>query len=138
MSISVVVVTYNRHEEVKMTIRSLMAQTIRPLEIIVIDDNSNPPLTLESVDPVVKIVRTDEELGISEARNYGVKIAKGDYMAFIDDDALASKHWIAAIQQGIKEGAEVLGGPLIPRYRSKPATSGTEQQFNLSYRWQLV
>jgi GT2 family glycosyltransferase len=127
MSISVVVVTYNRQEEVKMTIRSLMSQTNRPLEIIVIDDNSNPSLTLESVDPVVKIIRTDEELGISRARNYGVKIAKGDYIAFIDDDALASKHWIAAIQQGIQEGAEVLGGPLIPRYRSKPPSWWSEK-----------
>lgn len=131
MSISVVVVTYNRQEEVKMTIRSLMSQTNRPLEIIVIDDNSNPPLTLESVDPVVKIIRTDEELGISKARNYGVKIAKGDYLAFIDDDALASKHWIDAIQQGIQEGAEVLGGPLIPRYRSKPPSWWSEK--NLGY-----
>jgi GT2 family glycosyltransferase len=127
MSISVVVVTYNRQEEVKMTIRSLMSQTNSPLEIVVIDDNSNPPLNLESIDPFIKVVRTDEELGISKARNYGARISKGDYVAFIDDDALAGKQWIAAIQRGIREGAEVLGGPLIPRYRSKPPSWWSEK-----------
>jgi glycosyltransferase involved in cell wall biosynthesis len=53
----------------------------------VIDDASNPPLQLKSLSPIVRIVRFDNEVGASKARNYGIKIAKGDYIAFIDDDA---------------------------------------------------
>lgn len=127
MKLSVVIVTYNRPIEVELATRSLLNQSIRPFEVIVIDDASNPPLQLNLFDPIVRIVRFDDEIGASKARNYGISSAKGDYVAFIDDDAIASKHWVAAVKQGICCGAEVLGGPLTPIYRAKPPVWWSEK-----------
>jgi GT2 family glycosyltransferase len=120
MRISAVVVTYNRPEEVKKAVDSLVNQSVKPFEIIVIDDASNPPLSMKVDGSRIKQIRFDEEVGISNARNYGISIAKGEYIAFIDDDCIASKHWIEEIQKGIRAGAEVLGGPLRPRFRAEP------------------
>jgi GT2 family glycosyltransferase len=120
MRISVVVVTYNRQEEAKNTVDSLVNQSVKPLEIIIIDNSSTPPLSMEVDGSEVRQIRLDEEVSKSSALNYAIGIAKGEYIAFLDDDCIASKHWIEAIQKGIRSGAEVLGGPLRPRFRAKP------------------
>lgn len=87
-TISVVVTTYNRPQEVKDAVDSLLNQSIKPLEIIIIDDGSSSPLRMEVDDQKLRLVRFDEEIGLSNTRNYGVKIAKGEYVAFMDDDCI--------------------------------------------------
>lgn len=69
--ISVVIVTYNRPKDVMETINSLLNQSYEPLEIIVIDDGSDPPLNLKSTIKNLVLIRFDEEIGVSRARNYG-------------------------------------------------------------------
>lgn len=120
MRISVVVVTYNRPEEVKKAVDSLVNQSVKPFEIIIIDNGSTLPLSMKVDNPIIKQIRFDEEIGVSNARNYGIGIARGEYVAFIDDDCIAGKNWIEEIQKGIRTGAEVLGGPLRPRFGAKP------------------
>jgi glycosyltransferase involved in cell wall biosynthesis len=120
MRISAVIVTYNRPEEVKKAVDSLANQSVKPFEIIIIDNGSNPSLSMKVDSSKLKLIRFDEEIGLSRARNYGIKVAKGEYIAFMDDDCIASKHWIEEIQKGIKAGGEILGGPLRPRFRAKP------------------
>lgn len=120
MRISAVVVTYNRPEEVRKAVDSLANQAVKPFEIIIIDNGSSPPLSMKVDGSKMKLIRFDEEIGLSRARNYGIKVAKGEYIAFMDDDCIASKHWIEEIQKGIKAGGDILGGPLRPRFRAKP------------------
>jgi glucosyl-dolichyl phosphate glucuronosyltransferase len=118
--ISVVIVTYNRPLEVKDAIQSLLSQTMQPFEIIVIDDASKSPLNMKMDSSKMKLIRFDKEVGLSGARNFGIRISKGDYVAFIDDDAVATRNWIEEVQNGIKKGGEILGGPLRPIFRAKP------------------
>jgi len=120
MRISAVVVTYNRPEEVKKAVDSLVNQSVEPFEIIIIDNGSSPPLSMKVDGSKMKLIRFDEEVGLSRARNYAINVAKGEYIAFIDDDCIASKHWIEEIQKGMRAGVDVLGGPLKPRFRAKP------------------
>ena len=131
MAISVVVVTYNRPKEVKKAVESLLNQSVKPFEIVIIDNGSTLPLSMKVDSPFVKQVRFDKEIGISNARNYGICIAKGEYVAFIDDDCIASRNWLEEIQKGIRKGAEVLGGPLRPRFGAKPPKWWKEK--NLGY-----
>jgi GT2 family glycosyltransferase len=128
-SISVIVVTYNRPKDAKDTIDSLTGQSAPPLEIIVIDDASNPPFTLESPSDNVKLHRFEQEVGVSAARNHGIHIANGEYVAFIDDDAVADLHWLSEFQAGIALGADVLGGPIEPLYLASPPAWWNEKDF---------
>jgi glycosyltransferase involved in cell wall biosynthesis len=77
----------------------------------------------------MKLIRFSKEVGISNSRNYGVNIAKGEYLAFIDDDAIADKNWLEEIQEGIKTGADILGGPLKPIFEVPPPKWWNEKDF---------
>jgi glucosyl-dolichyl phosphate glucuronosyltransferase len=118
--ISVVVVTYNRPADALNAVDSLLKQTVAPFEIIVIDDASSVPFTMNSHDPRVKIYRFEKEHGLSSSRNFGIHSSKGDYVAFIDDDCITNPHWLEEIHKGIKKGAEILGGPLRPMFKANP------------------
>jgi glycosyltransferase involved in cell wall biosynthesis len=118
--ISVIIVTYNRPAEVAKAIDSLLNQTVEPYEIIVIDDASSVPFTLKLTDSHVKVVRFNEEHGLSNSRNYGIQLSKGDYVAFMDDDCIADSIWLEEIQKGVDKGAEILGGPLRPLFKAEP------------------
>jgi glycosyltransferase involved in cell wall biosynthesis len=126
--LSVVVVTYNRPRDLKRTVDSLLDQSAKPLEVIVIDDGSNPPLNIEFRSKNIKRIRFDKEVGLSNARNYGISIAKGEYIAFIDDDATADKCWLEEIQKGINV-ADILGGPIRPVYQAVPPEWWNEKDF---------
>lgn len=91
MNISVVIPTYNRDKTIKNTLYSVLGQTVMPMEIIVVDDCST-----DSTVKIVKSIRKENRLirliclkknqGAQAARNYGIKAAKGDWIAFLDSD----------------------------------------------------
>lgn len=85
--ISVVIPTYNRASQVPTAVRSVLAQTGIPCEVIVIDDGSTDG-TDEALAPVmdrIRYIRT-ENRGVSGARNRGILEARGDRIAFLDSD----------------------------------------------------
>ncbi len=88
-TVSVVIATYNRHEHCKRAIDSVLNQTHAPLEVIVVDDGSTPPFE----DARVRVIRTPQNTksmfgwaSPGYVRTLGMKEAKGDYIAFLDDD----------------------------------------------------
>ena len=127
---SVVVVTYNRAKDVNEAVNSLLNQSEKPLEIIVIDDGSIAPVKLDSRNDRLKLIRLDQEIGISDARNFGIKTAKGDYIAFIDDDAIADYHWLKRIRKGFQT-AQIVGGQLKPLYLVPPPDWWTQEDFGV-------
>lgn len=85
--ISVIIPTYNRAHLLPITLQSVLAQTYTDYEIIVIDDGSTDDTAqVMTKYPKVKYIKHDRNLGVSEARNTGLKAANGDYIAFIDSD----------------------------------------------------
>lgn len=88
--VSIIVPVYNVEKYVKKCIKSLMNQTLEDIEIIVVNDGStdNSLSIVEELaqeDNRIKIY-TKENGGLSDARNYGLKKAKGKYIAFLDSD----------------------------------------------------
>lgn len=88
---SVVISTHNRQHEVIRAVASVAAQTVRPDEIIVIDDASNPPVARASIEAAARdiplqLVRHDLPQGPAGARNAGIRAAGGAWIAFLDDD----------------------------------------------------
>lgn len=94
-TISVVVPTFGRSQSVRRAVESILAQTRKADEIIVVDDN--PPGSAESNDTraelktlmssgQIVVVSTPGGIGGGAARNLGVKRSSGEYLAFLDDD----------------------------------------------------
>lgn len=90
--VSVIVTTYNRGGYLEQAIKSIANQSYKNIEIIVIDDGSNFNYAgvICNQYPICKYFYK-ENGGLSSARNYGVKLAKGDYIAFLDDDDFWTK-----------------------------------------------
>lgn len=87
--VSVVIPTCNRPELLKRAIRSVLAQTYQDFEIIVVDDGMKErakDAALGFADPRIRYIQNDVSLGGGGTRNRGIDEAKGEYVAFLDDD----------------------------------------------------
>lgn len=87
--ISILIVTWNRREDVLETIRSIYEQTYQNFEIVVVDNGSSDDTieALRQVYPEVVIVALDHNLGVSAGRNAGIEVAKGNIIFCLDSDA---------------------------------------------------
>ncbi|MFA6216035.1 MAG: glycosyltransferase [Candidatus Omnitrophota bacterium] len=85
--VSVLIPTYNRADTISESIDSVLAQTSKDFEIIIIDDGSidNTREVLEAYENKIDYYYKDNG-GESSARNFGVKKARGKYIAFLDSD----------------------------------------------------
>jgi glycosyltransferase involved in cell wall biosynthesis len=89
--VSVVIPTHNRSALLKLTLRTALWQRDVDLEAIVVDDGSTDDTVARVAsfnDPRVRLLRHDTPRGVSTARNHGIAEAKGEWLAFLDDDDL--------------------------------------------------
>jgi len=94
--ISVILLTKNSATTVEKTLESIVAQTRKPDEIVVVDGNSKDG-TIDIVKRYsIKLV-TEPGLGFGHARNLGAKNAEGDIIFFIDSDCYADSKWVEKI-----------------------------------------
>lgn len=119
---SVVVSTYDekRWTDLEACLRSLEAQTRPPLEVIVVVDH-NPSLLAKTgaAFPDHTVVANRRPRGLAGARNAGTNAARGEIVAFIDDDARAEPGWLEQIESCFQDQSVVgAGGALIPRWDS--------------------
>lgn len=83
---TIVVTTRNRGEMARHAVRSALAQTVPPSDVVVVDDGSEPPFEPEDANPRVTLVRLDRRRGVCAARNVGLARASGTWVTFLDDD----------------------------------------------------
>jgi glycosyltransferase involved in cell wall biosynthesis len=99
MNISIVIPLYNKERYISKTLNSVLSQTYQNFEIIVVDDGS----TDQSVNEVKKIdddrirIISQQNAGVSAARNRGIAEAKYDLIAFLDADDLWEKDFLETI-----------------------------------------
>lgn len=89
--VSVVLPTHNRAAFLERAIKSVLEQTEKNIELIVVDDASTDGTSellihLVNSDPRIKILRNSESLGGGGARNVGISASSGEWVAFLDDD----------------------------------------------------
>jgi GT2 family glycosyltransferase len=105
-------------------VRSVLAGTLLPDELIVVDQ-SNPVdsavLALEALHPIVRVIESTS-VGLSSARNEGVRASTVDAVVFTDDDVLVDPRWLEQIVAGLElagpravaTGRVLAGSPEVP------------------------
>jgi glycosyltransferase involved in cell wall biosynthesis len=85
--VSVIIPVFNREKLLSRAIDSVMRQTFRDYELIVVDDASDDGTgNVASVNPDVKYIRLSAHSGVSRARNAGVDASIGEWLCFLDSD----------------------------------------------------
>ncbi len=111
LDISVIICTYSegRWSELQAAVESLQGQSVPAGEIIVVVDHNEGLLgrVCTELGGVVALANS-EARGLSGARNSGIAVARGELLAFLDDDATAEAHWLARLQ-GCFADPRVLG-----------------------------
>ena len=103
--ISIIVPIYNVEKYIKKCIESIINQTYKNLEILLVDDGSldnSSEICIEysKKDPRIKIIKKKNG-GLSDARNAGIKQAIGDYIIFVDGDDYIGKYTVEQAYQKI-------------------------------------
>jgi GT2 family glycosyltransferase len=83
-AVSVIIPTRNRPADVRRCVDSVLAQTFADLEVVVLDDGSQPPLELAL--PRTTVLRQDVNVHACRARNLAAVVARGRYLVCLDDD----------------------------------------------------
>jgi glycosyltransferase involved in cell wall biosynthesis len=112
--ISIVVCTKNGSKKIKNCLDALIKQTYPPskYEIILVDDGSTDN-TLEIVSKYpIKIIKNEKNIGLAGSRNIGAKEAKGEIIAFTDDDCIPNNDWLEKLEERYSdESISGVGGP---------------------------
>ncbi|MBU1003137.1 MAG: glycosyltransferase family 2 protein [Proteobacteria bacterium] len=126
-SASVIIPTYHRPKELRDCLESLLAQTVKPLEVIVVDDGNleEVPFKQEFLDAGIGFVyHKKDRPGLTESRNAGIELAKGEIIFFLDDDVILFPDYLEQILSVYSENQGFVAGvgglednkpPLRPR-----------------------
>jgi GT2 family glycosyltransferase len=114
LAVRVVIPAYRRPEPLRACLTALAAQTIAdPWEVVVVDDGSPEPLEASLGDavrpPNLRIVR-QANAGPSAARNRGAREARGEFLAFTDDDCRPEPAWLGTLVQAARARPDALVG----------------------------
>lgn len=104
--VTVIVPVYNRIDTVKSSIESVLNQSYTNFELIIIDDGSDDGSKelLETIkDERITILHNATRKGVSTARNMGLELAKGKYVAYLDSDNLWDSRYLAAMIGAFKK-----------------------------------
>src|SRR5512141_170042 len=97
LRVSVIIPSYNRANYLPLAIDSILAQTDPATEIIIVDDGStdNTPDVVKSFGDKVRFYE-QHHAGVSAARNYGLSLARGNVIAWLDADDLWEPEFLAS------------------------------------------
>ncbi len=108
MDVSIVIPVYNVESFLKQCLNSIISQTFKNIEIIIIDDGSTDksPQIIEEYkknDSRIMAVFLEKNVGAGNARNEGIKIASGKYIVFIDSDDWITEDYIEKLYNSIEK-----------------------------------
>lgn len=118
LKLSIIISTYQRTKKLEQCLKSILQQRIKPLEVLVIDQNSNSQVKaiIKKINsPLIKYFNL-QKIGLARARNDGVNLAKGEILVFTDDDCIVGNHWLKNIIASFNHNSEIIGlfGQVLP------------------------
>lgn len=124
--VSVIICAYSdeRWPQLAAAVASLETQTIAPREVLlVVDHNDALAARARTAFPALCVVPNPGRRGVSDARNTGLRLARGEIFAFLDDDAAAAPDWIERLVAAFEApGVLGVGGTVDPDWaEGRPA-----------------
>lgn len=116
--LSVIIPTYNRPDELREALASLLGQTVRPREVIVVDDSSDGRVAelvraeaprFISEGSILTYARNPRERGAGIARNVGLEMSSSEFVLFTDDDVVLDPGYVAALMAVYRERPDAAG-----------------------------
>lgn len=107
MKFSIIIVTFNNEPHIAEAIRSAIFAQCNDYEVIVVynksDDNTLSVIRSETIgkEDLFNVIENNENVGLGEARNQGVRAAKGDYVMFLDGDDFLDQRALSRIDQAM-------------------------------------
>ncbi len=106
-TLSVITTLYNREKYIAETIESVLSSSFTDFEYIILDDRSSDnsfeiAKTYEKIDPRVKVVKNDINLGDYPNRNKAASLAKGKYLKFLDADDVLYNHGLQVMVESMQ------------------------------------
>ena len=83
--VGIIILTNNRPDLLKRALASVINQSYQDWELFIIND-SDTEVSINSSDPRIQIIKNNNKSGANGARNTGINLARGEYIAFLDDD----------------------------------------------------
>ena len=97
--ISLYIPAYNAEKTIEKSIKSVFQQTLKPKEIIVINDcSTDKTLNLIRNFHQIKIINNNKNYGLAKSRNIALEYSKYDYLASIDSDVECKKDWLFSLR----------------------------------------
>jgi len=124
---SIIIPVYNVEKYIKKCLDSIFNQSFKDFEVIVVNDGTKDN-SMENVKKYDVKVINQENSGLSEARNTGVKSAKGEYIIFLDSDDFIEKDLLKEINDSLKNKPDVVrfqiqdykDGEVTNKYNEEP------------------
>jgi glycosyltransferase involved in cell wall biosynthesis len=138
--VSVIVSTRDRPEWIQSCLRSLLTLRYPHYEVIVVDNAPKTSATADYIQqtysdtPQIRYIREDRP-GLSWARNCGINAAKGEILAFTDDDVVVDTYWLVELIRAFSVADNVAGvtGMILPLELETPAQFWFEEYIGLSW-----
>ena len=134
VAVSVILPVYNTSAFLEHCVRSILNQTLKSIELIIVDDgstNGSGRMADEyaSQDDRVHVIH-QENAEVDVARNLGITSAKGEYIAFIDSDDYADERLYEVLYHAIKESiADVVSCSMYKVWEPKKSWSNPRTEF---------
>jgi glycosyltransferase involved in cell wall biosynthesis len=108
--VSVIIPTYNRQHFIGKAIDSVLNQTYKDYELIIVDDGSTDGTTewIKKTYPDVRLVRCEVNRGSASVRNDGIRLATGEFIGFLDSDDEWEPGFLAVQVKALKENPEAV------------------------------
>jgi glycosyltransferase involved in cell wall biosynthesis len=125
MKVSIVIPVYNEAERLGACLEAIARQTVRPHEVIVVDNNSSDAtVALASAYPNVVVLRESRQ-GVVYARDHGFDAASGDIIGRLDADSQIDTDWVATLIELFEQSPDL------------DAVTGKVRYYGLAYSWLL-
>ncbi|MCL1847023.1 MAG: glycosyltransferase family 2 protein [Coriobacteriia bacterium] len=123
ITVSIIIPIYNGEQVLRQCLDSVLSQTLKNLEVICIDDGSTDStkaiiLEYRARDPRIQLLE-QQNSGAAVARNRGIRVAQGEYLAFIDaDDLYPTPHILQTLYQNAKDQQVSICGGSMGEFRA--------------------